>query len=111
MASPLVSIAGTEVIKLSFQLIVDDADTLEKVLGGTVVGDAWSAPDTKPTIEQTIKITPLSGMVLQINRASVVGAFNATLAREGDLFYVDTECTVLQPTKEGEVRLTATEPA
>lgn len=111
LSSALVSIAGTETIKLETQLIIDDADKLALVLGGTVADDVWSAPDTKPTIEYTLKITPLSGLIIQINRASIIGSINATLSRDGDLFYVDVEATVLQPTKEGEVKMTISEPA
>jgi hypothetical protein len=110
LSSALVSIAGTETITLNTQLIVDDADTLELVLGGTVADGVWSKPDTKPTIEYTLKITPLAGMIIQINRASIVGSMNSTLAREGDLFYVDVVGTILQPTLEGAVALTISEP-
>lgn len=111
LSSALVSIAGTETITLETQLIVDTDDKLALVLGGTAVGGVWSAPDTKPTIEYTLKITPLNGMTLQINRASIVGSLNATLSRDGDLFYVDVVGTVLQPTKEATAKLTFTEPA
>ena len=111
LTAALVSIAGTETIKLEFQLIVSDVNTLPKVLGGTVDGLVWSRPATKPTLEYTFKVTPLSGSVWQINRGSVVGSLNGTLAREGDLFYVDVSVTILTPTKEGEVSLTATDSA
>lgn len=111
LTAALVSIAGTETIKLEFQLIVSDVNTLTKVLGGTVDGLVWSAPSTKPTLEYTWKVTPLSGSTWQINRGAVVGSLNGTLAREGDLFYVDCSVTVLTPTKEGTASLTATDPA
>lgn len=110
LSSALVSIAGTETITLETQLIVDSADRLVLVLGGTSNSGTWSAPDTKPTIEYTLKITPLSGMVVTINRASIVGSLNATLSRDGDLFYVDVVATVLQPTVEGTVKMTMGEP-
>lgn len=111
LSSPLVSIAGDETITLETQLIIDDADALVTVLGGTNISDVWYAPDSPPTIEQTVKITPSNGMIWQINRGSVSGGLNATLSKDGDLFYADVTITVLQPTKEGEVRLMATEPA
>lgn len=109
LSAPLVSIAGDETQTIEFQLIVEGAATLESVLGGTVATGVWSAPDTKPVIEKTLKITPLSGMTLQFNRVSIDAALNATLSREGDLFYVDCVCTVLQPTKANTPKATASE--
>ncbi len=109
--SALVSIAGTETVSLEFQLIVDSAETLELVLGGTVADGVWSAPSSKPVIEYTIKVTPKSGMIIQINRGSIVGSLNGALSKDGDLFYVDTKCTILAPTLEGTASLTMTEPA
>jgi len=110
LSSPLVSIPGDETIKVATQLIVADADTLALVLGGTSTLGVWSAPDSPPVIEQTVKVTPLSGMVWQINRGSISGGINATLSKDGDLFYVDVEITVLQPELEATPRITATEP-
>lgn len=108
VSSPLVSIPGDETVSVDFQLIVEDVNTLPKVLGGSVVTGVWSAPDSKPIIEKTLKLTPKEGLVLTFNRVSIVGALNATLSKDGDLFYVDVKATVLQPTKSGTKRISAT---
>ena len=107
LAAPLVTIPGDETQTVEFQLIVSDVNTLPKVLGGAVVATKWSAPDSKPVIEKTLKITPKSGLAIQCNRVSIVGSLNATLSKDGDLFYVDCKCTLLQPTKVGTARMTA----
>lgn len=111
LATPLVSIPGDQTITLETQVIIDGADMMATFLGGTSSLGVWTAPDSPPVIEKTVKLTPLAGMVFQINRASVEGGLNGAFAKDGDLFYVDVSFTVLQPEKEGVGRMTATEPA
>lgn len=107
LSSPLVSIPGDETMEVQTQVIVDSADKLLALLGGTVVSGKWSKPDSKPVIEKTVKLTPKSGLTFTVNRGSFDGALNATLSKTGDLFYVDLIIKVLQPTKSGVVTVTA----
>jgi hypothetical protein len=110
LATPLVSIPGDQTITVDTQVIINGADVMATFLGGTSVAGVWSAPDSQPVIEKTVKITPLAGMTFQINRASIEGGLNGAFAKDGDLFCVDVSFTVLQPEKEGTARMTATEP-
>lgn len=89
---------------LTFQIMDADTDTLVKVFGGTATGTSpnktWNAPNTTPTIEQTVKVTPQNGMTLVIPRGSITAKLNGEFSRQG-LFLIDVVVTVLTPTKAG----------
>lgn len=108
-SDPLVSIPGNRTKTIEFQLIVEGVATLEAVLGGSSAAGVWSEPDAVPVIEKTLKMVPQAGGTLIFNRVSFDCALNATLSKEGDLFYVDCVATVLQPTKAGVKKMTFTE--
>lgn len=110
-SDPLVSISGTRIKTIETQLIVEGAATLETVLGGTVAAGVWTEPDDTPVIEKTLKVVPKAGGTMIFNRVSVDASVNATLSKDGDLFYVDVVCTVLQPTKANTKKSTFTDPA
>lgn len=90
--------------KLNFSIANPDVDTLVAVFGGTKVGNAWHAPDTKPTIEKSIEITPKKGLKFTICRAKMTAKLNADFSRKG-LFLVEVSCTILQPTKALEPKM------
>lgn len=101
---------------LEFAVMVADAVSMVKVLGGTVtaavgaVGAIWNAPDTLPVIEGTIRITPRQGSVIQINRGNLRCKINHDLSKTGQLL-LDVKVQVLQPTKLGIPSMTYTNPA
>ncbi len=88
---------------LSFSVMDPDADTLALVLGGTATTNGltgkttWVAPATKPSIEQSVKITTTKGFVFSFPRVSLVGKLNAEFTKK-NVFMVDIVCTILKPT-------------
>lgn len=92
--------------KLNFSIANPDVDTLVAVFGGTKVGSTWNAPDTKPTIEKSVQITPKKGLKFTICRAKMVAKLNADFSRKG-LFLVEVSATILAPTKQNEPKMTA----
>lgn len=101
LSTPLITIAGEETISLQTQLIVQTAENLLAVLGGTVTGSAWAPAASKPVIEKSMKITPKAGKVVTIPRVSIVGSLNSPFTKT-DLMYVDVKGTILAPSKSGE---------
>lgn len=89
-------------VTLKWSIFDTDADILIKVLGGTATGIApnkiWSAPATAPEVEQSIRITPKTGKVINIVRAKIRAKPNYKLAKNG-IFLVDITATILTPTK------------
>ncbi|OZI09582.1 hypothetical protein BWI93_03095 [Siphonobacter sp. BAB-5385] len=97
----------------AWQLMDPDAETLQKIFGGTVSSGTpktWSAPDVTPSIEQTVKITPHEGLVITIPRGSLVAKVNAQFSRKG-MFLVDISVVPLKPKKAGVGTMQATNPA
>jgi len=91
-------------ITLTFQIMNPDTATLIALFGGTATGSSpaktWNMPDTTPTIEQTVEITPQDGMKMVIPRGSVSAKLNGEFSRK-QLFLIDVTITALKPTKTG----------
>lgn len=93
--------------KLNFSIANPDVDTLVSVFGGTKNGSSWEAPDSKATIEKSLKITPKKGLVFTICRVNLVAKLNADFSRKG-LFLIEVACTVLAPTSTSTPKIVAT---
>lgn len=89
---------------LTFQIMNADTTTLVALFGGSATGASpnktWNSPDNTPTIEQTVRVTPIDGMKLVIPRGSVSAKLNGEFSRKG-LFLIDVTVTALKPTKTG----------
>ncbi|MDD4820355.1 MAG: hypothetical protein PHD21_05940 [Flavobacteriales bacterium] len=104
--SPVVSVARAGKIVLSFSVMDADVDTLVSLLGGSKSETgAWNAPDSAPVVEMSIRVTPKSGMVIEIPRASVVAKISGNFSRSG-LFLVAVTATVLKT--DGKAKVIAT---
>jgi len=91
-------------IKLTFQVMDPDTDTLVALFGGSAPGTTpnktWNMPATIPTIEKTVKVTPSEGMTVMIPRGSIVAKLNGDFSKKA-LFVIDVTVTALTPTKSG----------
>ncbi|AUD00935.1 phage tail tube protein [Spirosoma pollinicola] len=91
-------------ITLTFSIANPDTDTMAKLFGGTAAGTSpnkiWNRPDTLPTIEKTVKITPADGLIIIIPRGSVTAKLDGELSRT-NLFVIAVTITALKPTKTG----------
>lgn len=92
-------------ISLAFKVSDPDEDTLVKVFGGTKTGTGtevvYKYPAQIPAIEQSIKLTPMKGMGLNIPRAKITAKFSSAIGRAA-LLSVEVTGTILQPTKADE---------
>ncbi|MCF0190188.1 MAG: hypothetical protein HUJ96_02880 [Marinilabiliaceae bacterium] len=106
---PVVVINKFGKMTLAFSGMDFDPETLVKFMGGTVSedGKTWNAPNTVPTIEKSIKITPKQGVAVSIPRASITAKINAEL-KKTSLSQFDVVATILNPSKVGEAKLKAT---
>ena len=81
-----------------------DEDTFVNVFGGTKTGTGadtvYEYPESIPSIEQSIKITPKKGIGFDFVRAKITGKFTSDLGR-GKLMGVEITATILQPLKAG----------
>lgn len=109
--SPVLSIkTEADQITLNWSTFANDATTLQKMFGGTVVpaasgvGETWLAPDVVPEIEQSIEVQWKQGGKIQIARAKITAALNMSFKRD-TLSQIDITARVLQPTKANEPRL------
>ena len=104
--TPIVSVSRPGKIILSFSIMDADVDTLVSLLGGNK-GDngSWNAPEVIPTVEMSIRVTPKSGMVIEIPRARVVAKFNASVSRSG-MFLITVTATILKA--DGKAKVIAT---
>ena len=83
-------------------------ETLQTLMGGTIkktgVGaeehDTWEAPDVLPTIEKSVKITPLQGLKFAVPRLRIVAKLNGNFSKTG-MMLVEVTGTVMKPEKEG----------
>ena len=89
---------------LTFTLADPDETALALLMGGTGVAttgqESYTAPDTFPIIEQSIKVTPNRGLILSIPRARIVAKWNGTFSKTSQL-KIDVVATVMTPTKSG----------
>ncbi len=81
-----------------------DTATLQTLYAGTAATvssvKTWNMPANIPTLEQTIKVTPLEGMGFVIPRGQVEAKLNGDFARQS-IFVIDVTVTCLTPTKTG----------
>lgn len=69
-SAPVLVIAKSNgTISPSFNLIQLDVANLAATMGGTVDGDKWSAPTSNIRVSGAVKITTVSGAVIQIPSA------------------------------------------
>ena len=103
---PVVSVSKSGKVMLSFSIMDADADTLTELMGGTKDAEtgAWNAPDTAPIVELSIRVTPKSGLQIEIPRASVHAKMSGGFSRSG-MFIVTVTATVLKA--EGKARIIA----
>ena len=104
---PVVSIAKAGKINFNFELMNPDIDVMVDLFGGTkdeTNGEKWNAPEKMPVIEKSVQIEPDQGFIFKIPRmkivAKIVGGFSST-----GMMTISVNCTVLQPTKVGESKL------
>ena len=71
--------------------------TLARIMGGTVNGEDWEAPDVAPEIEQCFEVITKKDVLISITRAKVKGSIDWPLSKE-DLGKVKIKATVLAPT-------------
>jgi hypothetical protein len=88
-----------------------DLTVLQTLLGGETTGTGdmqkWSAPDKLPVIEKSVRITPEQGLKFEVPRMKLASKINAEFSKKGILL-IDVAGTVLQPTKAGVKKMTAT---
>ncbi len=106
---PVVSISRGGRTLFNFSLMNPDVTVLADLLGGTAdaVTDTWEAPDKIPNIEKSVKITPLQGLQFEVPRMKITAKINGNFSKSGILL-IEVAGTVLQPTKTGEPKMTAT---
>lgn len=110
--SPLVSIYKGGVTELQFSIMDATPTILAKILGGTATGSmpnrVWAAPLAKASIEQSIKITPVSGYIITIPRALISGKINSEFSSK-NIMLVDLKASVLIPSDGTSKPMTWTE--
>ena len=67
----------------------------------------WEAPDKIPVVEKSVRITPEQGLKFEIPRMKLVSKINGDFSKKGILL-IEVAGTVLQPTKAGTKKMTAT---
>ena len=94
---PVVSVSKGGKVLLTFSIMDADVDALVELMGGTkdLESGAWNAPDVNPTVELSIRVTPKSGLQIEIPRASVVAKLNGSFSRSG-LFLITVTATVFK---------------
>lgn len=108
---PIVSVSRGGKTNFAFSVMDADLSVLKTLLGGEVTGtDAaqkWEAPDKLPIIEKSVRITPEQGLKFEVPRMKLAAKINAEFSKKG-LLLIDVAGTVLQPTKAGISKMTAT---
>lgn len=97
---PIIALEKPGKITIEFDVMNPDINTLQRVLGGTIDGDKWTAPATSVAKEWSCKVTPEQGLIFEVPRVSVTGTLSGTYSKDG-IFLVHVKCTVLVPKKEG----------
>ena len=111
---PVVSIARAGLININWSLMNPSPDDMVTLFGGTASksvqtltdNDVWEAPDTLPTIEKSVKVTPLQGLAFSVPRMRLQAKLNGNFSKSAMLL-VEITGTVLAPTKSGEKKLKA----
>lgn len=100
-------------VTVSWSTFANDATTLQKFFGGTVVAGppaVWSAPDTLPELERSMEITMKDGTIIKIVRAKLISKFNWPLDKT-QMAQIDIVATVLTPTKAATAPMSITDAA
>lgn len=111
---PVVSISRGGKTNFAFSIMDPSVTVLANLLGGkategngSTTQDKWEAPDSIPTVEKSIRITPQQGLKFEIPRMKLVSKINAEFSKKGILL-IEVAGTVMQPTKSGTAKMTAT---
>lgn len=111
---PVVSISRGGKTNFAFSIMDPSVTVLADLLGGTgmegdgsTTQDKWEAPGSIPTVEKSIRITPQQGLKFEIPRMKLVSKINAEFSKKGILL-IEVAGTVMQPTKSGTAKMTAT---
>ena len=105
---PVLSISRAGTIQFKWSLMNPSVETLQILMGGTIKKtgdgaeehDTWEAPDVLPTIEKSVKITPLQGLKFAVPRLRIVAKLNGNFSKTG-MMLVEVTGTVMKPEKEG----------
>ena len=105
---PVVSISRAGSVQFKWSLMNPSVEVLQTLMGGTVTktGDGggenntWEAPDVAPTIEKSVKITPLQGLKFDIPRLRITAKLNGNFSKTS-MVLVEVTGTVMKPDKEG----------
>lgn len=110
---PVISISRGGKTNFNFSIMNPSVTVLADLLGGVgtpgtgSTPDKWEAPDKIPVVEKSVRITPEQGLKFEITRMKLVSKINATFSKSGILL-IEVAGTVLQPTKTGTKKITAT---
>ena len=110
---PVISISRGGKTNFNFSIMNPSVTVLADLLGGVgtpgtgSTPDKWEAPDKIPVVEKSVRITPEQGLKFEIPRMKLVSKINATFSKSGILL-IEVAGTVLQPTKTGTKKMTAT---
>jgi len=111
---PVVSISRGGKTNFSFSIMNPSVTVLADLLGGTgtegdgsTTQDKWEAPDKIPVVEKSVRITPEQGLKFEIPRMKLISKINAEFSKKGILL-IEVSGTVMQPTKTGVKKMTAT---
>lgn len=107
---PIITLSRRGKLTFAFSLMNANADTMQKVFGGTVAAKKWTAPAKMPVIEKAVKITPEIGGIFEIGRASLTAKMNGNFNKSG-IFLIDITLTVLNPEFATIPRVSYTDPA
>lgn len=110
---PVISISRGGKTNFNFSIMNPSVTVLADLLGGVgtpgtgSTPDKWEAPDKIPVVEKSVRITPEQGLKFEIPRMKLVSKINATFSKSGILL-IEVAGTVMQPTKTGTKKMTAT---
>lgn len=110
---PVVSISRGGKTNFAFSIMNPSVMVMADLLGGKATEgsgatkDKWEAPDKIPTVEKSVRITPEQGLKFEIPRMKLVSKINAEFSKKGILL-IEVAGQVMQPTKAGTPKMTAT---
>lgn len=100
--APFDSASTTGIKSVEWSIYDFTPSKIVQVLGGTVTGEGdaavWNAPDTLPSIEQSIRIVSNRGSYMNIVRAKLEAKIEGTFSKK-EVVLVRIKATVLAPTK------------
>lgn len=90
-------------VTLTFDLMDPNLDAFARLWGGTVTGTGsaavWERPRTITPLEQSVKITPKTGLVSTFPRMKIMPRLNSNLGKNS-LFMISITCDILMPMDE-----------